>query len=604
MKPADVLPYYLAVEPSPADAASAFAIVRPHAGGTDAGVSIVLEDRDRCTEVFRFSNLGLIRIAWSACGRLLAFAHDSTLMIRDESGALRLSSMAGNVQGLAYDERGRLWCLAGRRLEARVGDRVETMVEAVECAAIAEVAAYGCHGESGLCIHLHDGRSARQLGSFPQTGEPLAVELSMRGNYLAVVLGSMAADNRGRVRIVRFDLSTFENRTVMDQQVAFGFNGGPGMKAVVLGCGEVLAAYENGACTRVWALAPDAPARPVSPDGLEVFDFSIDPGGDRLAIIASDTRSPEGGFERQLVIGQKNGTEWRFLPPVPGVYQMPRWRHDGQLEVLCGDNGRWIRRVSMPDEILVTGDQERCRCGFVARGGVEYDYLRLPGPQNRGAGILLLPRLHQQFVAGAQSFFFHHLLYSIARALALDGYSVVTLNGPGAIGRGRVRREPIGSHFVQLRSAIQDLASSLRAEGCRTLGILAGSLAAVPALQVLGRGTEFAACAFVAPLFEASIPVTAPVRRHLLDDPLIAPLEKAAADVTVPLLILRGGRDEVVPVGQVTRLRGLLPPTTPVDLHVFEDEGHIFRNPQSWLRSQCAVERFFVSHLERHPTAA
>src|SRR5438552_289345 len=87
--PLDILPYYFAIEPSPTDARSAFAIASPAAGiDEDVGISVMLEDQNECKEVFRFSRLGLVKMAWSACGRLLAFAQHCTLMVRDPSGTL------------------------------------------------------------------------------------------------------------------------------------------------------------------------------------------------------------------------------------------------------------------------------------------------------------------------------------------------------------------------------------------------------------------------------------------------------------------------------------------------------------------------------------
>ena len=336
---------------------------------------------------------------------------------------------------------------------------------------------------------------------------------------------------------------------------------------------------------------------PVSPDGLEVFDFAIDASGTRLAIVGSDTRSATGASERQLLFARRGRGAWRLSAPLRAIYQMPRWRHDGKLEVLCGNNGRWTRRIIVPGQAGAASGPDWCTGIRVSRENVEYDYFQLPGPRHRHAGVLLLPRLHQQFVAGAQSFFFHQLLFSIARDLAINGYNVVVLSGPGAIGRGRRRREPTGSYFADLQAAIDHLAQSLHGEGCSSLGILAGSLAAVPALRLLGPGTPFSACAFVAPLFEASIPVTDPVRHRLLDDPCIESMRDAMAKVEVPSLIVHGARDEVVPEWQITQLRQHVRNADLVELCILEDEGHIFQAGRSWRQTQREIDGFFMSHL-------
>jgi len=595
--PLDILPYYFAIEPAPTDARSAFAIAKPVADGADVGVSVVLEDQKECTEIFRFSQLGFVKIAWSACGRLLAFAQNSTLMVRDPSGTLQLASLAEDVQWLGFDGNRRLWCLAGRRLEVRIDNYVKTAIDFVECVAVSEFAAYCRREKVGLCIYLHDGNYERRLTCLPELRKHATVKFSLRGNYLAVVLGSAAINDRVTVRILRFDLTTSRMDTLMEDQVAVGFNGGPGIAAITLSTGEVLAAYENGDCTQIWKLTPNASPQTVSPDGYEVFDFVVDPSGTRLAIIASDTHTSLGASERQLLVGQREQSGWCFSTPVVGVYDMPRWRQDGRLEVLCGDTGQWNKCMYGPSEGEAVKNSRAYVATLVSKGTIEFDFVRLPGPEYRRSGIILLPRLHQQFVAGAQSFFFHHLLFSIARSLALNGYTVVALSGPGAIGRGRRRRELTGSYFAQLRSAMDELTLSLHADGCHSIGILAGSLAAVPALRFIGRETKFSACAFVAPLFEASIPVTRSVRHYLLEDPLIESFDEAAVNVDVPLLVIHGACDEVVPLWQVSHLCKRIRKTDMVELCILEEEGHIFKQMRSWQRAQMAIEKFFSSHL-------
>lgn len=600
MTPADILPFYFAIEAAPTDSRCAFALARPIPDGAEVGVSVVLEDDAECDEVFRFSRLGVVKMAWSARGESLAFAHDATLMLRDARGALQLAQLAGNARWLGFDRDQRLWCLAGRRLEVRSGNCVEATIDRVESAAVSEVVAY-CLRQDGLCLYTYDGQLTRRLACLSESIDNVTVQLSLQGHYLTVALASTPVNDRSRVRILWVDLSTSRFETLMDEHLAFGFNGGPAIEVVTLKTGEVLARYENGPCCQVWSLSPSALPTPISPDGFEVFEFAIDATGNRLALVASETQSAIGASERQLLMAERERDRWRFLSPMPGVYQMPRWRYDGKLEVLCGDKGHWTRHTYAPNEAGAYHDSRWCTAIHVSTRSVEYDVVRLPGPQQRHAGIILLPRLNQQFVAGAQSFFFHHLLFSYARCLAQAGYSVALLSGPGGIGRGLARREPAVAYFQELRSAIQDLAQSMCAEGCSTIGILAGSLGALPALRLSGRGTPFSACAFVSPLFEASIPVTSSVAHHLIDNPAIASFDDAIADLQIPVLVIRGARDEVVPDWQISRLCDRTQGSGLVELCVFENEGHIFRHVESWERAQAAIEGFFMSRLACKP---
>lgn len=590
----DVLPFYLAIESSPTDARIAFAVVRPVADDADLEVSVFLEDRNACIEVFRFSRLAFVHIAWSACGDLLAFAQNSTLMTRNADGALRLFALQGEVQLVGFDRDRRLWCLAGGRLEARFDGRVVAAINSVKSAAVCTTVVY-CRRETvGVCLYLRDGDYEQRLACISENYE--LVKLTLRGTYLAAVLTSTSVRDQVSARILQFDLASSRMDTILDCQLPIGFNAGPGLAAVVTNAGDVYAAYEDGPCTRVWNLAPGRRAQPVSPDGFEVFDFVVHPDGNQLALIASDTRASLGTFDRQLLVGQRAGSSWRFLPPVAGVHDMPRWRADGLLEVLRGDTGRWIKSTHSPGQAKAV-PRAQIYVTALASGAVELDLLRLPGPDHRRSGIILLPRLHQQFAAGAQSLFFHHLLFSIARSLASDGYTVVTLSGPGAIGRGRRRRELAGSYLAHLRTALGEVVRTLRATGCQSVGILAGSLAAVPALRLLGQGSEFSACALVAPLFEASIPVTAPVRHHLLDDPHVQTLDAAAANLETPLFVVHGARDEVAPLSQVVRLCSRVPKASLIETCIFEDEGHIFKKLHSWQRAQSKIRAFFSSRM-------
>jgi dienelactone hydrolase len=600
VSPRDILPYYFASEPSPVDARTALALAKPTPDESDVGVSLILEDAHQCIEIFRFSRLGLVRMAWSACGRLLACAQNATLVIYDAAGDLQLHPISKNVQWLGFDSDRRLWCLAGKRLEARCGDGVQAAIDGVECAAMGECAGYCCREDAGVCVYLHDGSAARQVACLPDIGGAATIKMSMRGPFVVVAALFPSVRDRARARIVRIDMRTSAMDALLDAQVGVGFNAGPGLAAFALAHGDVLAAYENGACTRVWALSPNAAPDPISPDGLEVFDIAVHADGRRLAILAADTRDALGGSQRHLVVLHKHASgAWQLATLQPGVHDMPRWRHDGELDVLRGDDGRWSREIHAGVAVASIAAPSSFEATFVSTRRADYDVVRLPGPRDRQAGIILLPRVHQQFVAGAQSFFFHHFLFAIARTLAERGYAVVTLNGPGAIGRGRARRElrkRDGSYLAQVRAAIDNLARTLRDEGCQSIGIMAGSLAAGPALRAVGPGTPLTAAAFVAPLFDAAIPLTMPLAHYLIEDPLVEPLDEAAARLAVPSLVVHGVLDDVVPLEQI-KLFEQRAPRELIELRLFENEGHIFKESESWRHTHHAIEAFFACHL-------
>jgi alpha-beta hydrolase superfamily lysophospholipase len=593
----ELLPYFLAVEPSPTDEQTALALVRPGTGSNDVCISIVLEDRSSCTEIFRFTLFSFVRMAWSHCGRSLAVAHDSTLIVRASDGTLSLATLPREVEWLGFD-RERLWSLAGGRLEARLGGRVVATRELVDCAAADGLVAYCRQEPAGLCVYVLDGDDERRLACLRPPFDLALVNLSISGDHLIVVLAGPAARERAPVRIVAFELTSSATTTLLDAHLAFGFNGGPGIRAVVLPRGEVLAEFEDGGCTRLWSLASGRPAEPVSPDAFEVFDFVANARGERIAVIASDTRTARGGSERHLLIGRSEDDGWRFGPPRVGVHEWPRWAWNSGLAVLRGDDGRWARSTLSPADQQVTADVPTgYASSAVSAGGVDYDIVRLPGPRHRRAAIVLLSRLHQQFVAGAQSFFFHHLISAVGHALARDGYDVVILNGPGAIGRGRTRREPSRSYLAELAAAFDHLLRGLHADGERQVGIIAGSMAAVAALRLAGAGSPLSACAFVAPLFDASIPLTAGLRHHLVDDEAVEAFDVAASELSVPSLVVHGTLDNVAPFAQTSELARQVRDPQLVELCLLDGEGHIFQRPGSWQQTHEAIAGFFAVHL-------
>jgi hypothetical protein len=382
------------------------------------------------------------------------------LITRSANGALRLFPLQGEIQSLGIDKDRRVWCHAGARLEARLDGVMVAAIDSVEAVAIGGTVAYCRREEFEISVYLHDGRHERQLLRVTETWE--SVRLSLQNSHLAVILASPSGRDQISARILWLDLAGSRGDMVLNRLLPVGFNSGPGLAAVVAAAGDIYAAYEDGPCTRVWRLAPGCQPQPVSPEGFEVFDFALNPDGTQMAVIASETGASRHAFDRQLLLGQMGGgNKWWFRPALGGVHDMPRWRADGRLEILCGDTGRWHRSTLSPDDDRII-PRSPTRVSALGSGATALDFLRLPGPEHRRSGVILLPRLHQQFVAGAQALFFHHLLFSVARSLAEDGYTVVTLSGPGAVGRGRQRRDVDGSYIARLREGSEDVARAER----------------------------------------------------------------------------------------------------------------------------------------------
>jgi len=582
----DALPFYLALEPSPCDDRIAFAVIRMDPVSRDFVVSVIVEDRSVALEVFRFSRLAPVHFAWSPSGRDLAFAQGATMLLRTDAGTLRPISLLGNVQWLGFDQEHRLWRLAADALVTQK----EHAIGGVDAVTSGARIVFARRELDSTCLYQIDAGAPSLLARIP--GGHATIKLSSRGDYLVAVLAAAAQQQQVAAKLLRIHIPSGKVETLLDRTLSCGFNAGPGLDASVSESGEVFAAFEDGECTLLWQLAPGTAPRAISPPGFEVFDFSLHPNDHAVAVIASDTHRALGVFESALLLGQRTATGWKFEPAVEGVHDMPRWRADGSVEVLCGTTGRW-HHATYTRDVPFAPTPMPC-LAMSLTGATELDLLRLSGPDHRNFVIVLLPRLHQRYVAGAQPLFFHHMLFSIARGLAADGYTVVTVSGPGAIGRGRPRREFTGGYLPTLTATMRELVTFLMKTGCRSFALMAGSLAAVPGLRLLGDNSPLSAACFVAPLLEASIPVTEPVRDLLLDDPLFPTLDAAAANLLVPTHIVYAATDDVAPSSQVDRLMQQTERAR-VTCHVLANERHIFSRMSSWRETQASISSFLAA---------
>jgi len=62
---------------------------------------------------------------------------------------------------------------------------------------------------------------------------------------------------------------------------------------------------------------------------------------------------------------------------------------------------------------------------------------------------------------------------------------------------------------------------------------------------------------------------------------------------------VRGAQDEVVPEGQILRLRNGIVRQDLIELCLLQEEGHVFRRAASWYRTQDVIQNFFASRLNQ-----
>jgi len=196
------------------------------------------------------------------------------------------------------------------------------------------------------------------------------------------------------------------------------------------------------------------------------------------------------------------------------------------------------------------------------------------------------------------------------------GWGVVDVNYGGSTGFGRAYRERLDGQWgvvdgADCAAAAAALVAAGRADP-RRIAIEGGSAAGFTVLAALCSGGVFraGACRYAVADLEGMMRHTHRFEARYLDG-LVGPWPEAAAtyrerspllhaeQITVPVIFFQGLEDAVVSPDQTERMalalgeRGI-----PVEVHLFPDEGHGFRDRAVQQRVLEATEAFFRRHLD------
>jgi hypothetical protein len=191
---------------------------------------------------------------------------------------------------------------------------------------------------------------------------------------------------------------------------------------------------------------------------------------------------------------------------------------------------------------------------------------------------------HRQLTSGTQDSFFHQWLFSAVLKLNSSRVNVVGLNAPGSIGLGVQTRQPPSSPLSlveRISEAICSIVNDLKQEGTDRVGIMCGSLAALPVLRCLPRLEVQTACCFVSAIFDPAAAIDChwlPLVGRRSDEKL---LFQTKAERT-SLMFIHGEEDEFAPATECVRFICSLLDEVDTQLVLLPGEGHIFRNPASW----------------------
>jgi dipeptidyl aminopeptidase/acylaminoacyl peptidase len=193
------------------------------------------------------------------------------------------------------------------------------------------------------------------------------------------------------------------------------------------------------------------------------------------------------------------------------------------------------------------------------------------------------------------------------------GWTVLVPDHRGSTGHGRAYTQAMSGRWGELD--VSDVADAIRAaialDWCDPdrIAVMGGSAGGFTVLNVLAH--HGARCAAGVALYPVTDLIGLAASTHRFEahytDSLVGPLPESqetyvqrsilgvAERITTPTLVLHGSADKVVPVTQSHDLAARCPA---VELHIYDGEGHGWRQPETTLDELKRVTAFLERHLE------
>jgi len=590
-----IAPFVLNLQPSPAGDRFALAVAHPE-GRSGVGVVVRSTIGDAIAEVAVIETLRPVVMTWDPLGQRLAFVADDIYGVWDGTDPV-VPRTAPPSRALGFDMVGTLWGLSGERqwrASAEDGFAARYHADGVVAMCTWPVHATVLRRPGGLEVRYeHGGRPRSVLWPLSVASRP-RIRGSQDGRSLFIGADCPSAPGRVRLELACIDVGTGRAERF------FGGNLGTG-----IGWQEpawapwkdrsLLLASELHDCASVFVLHVDGSrVEQIGPQGFEVIEIAAAPQAGRVAMTGAPVRRRDCRDAWLVVCSDQGKGEWRTSRLRANVNVLPAWDQAGRTLFFVHSPSFPAWNVCSETEAsLGKTSSESAELGEMPSPQGDFE---LPGPRTRSGALVYVAGPHRRFVDGTQSAFFHHALASLLRQFAAEGYTAVCLNPPGSTGRGRAYREPDAPWSLMARGALAAKVRELRDRGIERIGLLTGSLGALPTLHFL-RTEALDAAVLVSPVYRCETP---PLEgwQHLFDEATRATTTEGMAQaMRTPLLILHGLRDEMAASSQSSRFVMSLPAEVPCEYITLADEGHIFSQSASWHQTLAASTRFLREHL-------
>ena len=352
-------------------------------------------------------------------------------------------------------------------------------------------------------------------------------------------------------------------------------------------------------------------------ENWDIEEIKLSPAGLQLAFAVN-----EGGISTLGIYDLNSKTHYLIEEIPSGVFDSLSWLSENELvlglksPVFPGDIWRVSLDTKTSERLTFVGEEKEVKhlwmqpelCTFSSFDGLEVPYF-LYGKKEHSQPVVI-------YVHGGPEHQIRAEFNPVIQYLAANGFAVVAPNVRGSMGYGRnyVKLDDVRKRMdsvADLKELAEDLVKNhgMDQERIGIMGRSYGGFMVLAALthypDVWAAGVDIVGISH----FKSFLENTGSWRRTLREFEYgslkedtdffeeIAPLNHTAK-ITAPLLVFHGRNDTRVPVSEAEQLTAdLQQQGKPVELVIFEDEGHQTEKIENHIKMNTMIVEFMQKHL-------